>query len=898
MSRTVQQLNYNSFVGGVVTEASPLTFPDGASIDENNFELTKQGTRNRRLGLGAISDEESLSDRITSPKDLVTYLWDSNGTTGQFFLVVATLYDLLIYDVTDSAPGETLVYRTKIKGGSNLSITSHTGQLIIANGEPEITVIRALGNNIFSERSERLQIRDRVGIPSYTRALDTDAPVGLLNAGRASYRPSDSELYLSTAYPIDESGNPPPEPIEIVPPEIVGYQFTSRQTIVDGQPQDDGTLLYRYQMDVAQSNPSFMGYPIETFLIERTTAPSYKIRVVFREQFFKTRLLASGITSSFLGQVDRGVGYETYLNGAEFNDFFNLGRTFYLREENSLNHPHIYNLWNQGWGEKRMDDANTTNLLWPIEEFHKQSLLLPAMSDDVKSALYANNQHDTNRTASRFHPEDLEANPQGSSVAAQGRYVIDALNRGSSRNAAFYKDMREKGYDRLDGYQMSFERTTGGATTVAAYGGRIWYAGFTGDSSGSTIQMSNKILYSQSSDDNLFSCYQEADPTSETDSLLVDTDGGWVSVDEIDEIIKLVPTDTSLLVFATNGVWAIAGSDGNMFQPTDSLVVKLTDKGTVNQQSIVQVDSDLFFWSEDGLYQLVSEGFATFKLNPLTKGTINNLILELTEDDFLGMSGAYDERLDRIIWVIDGGEAVRERRELIYHLSFQAFTINTLYRGIEGSAYLEVLGVVRTPQFLSQPQSDNVVAGFDNVVAGSDNVVVGVSRRDGKLSRIAYIAIRDDGSTTQLFFADKVRDDFQDWGVVDAPAFLLTGYVTGGDASRMKQASSITTHFNRTETNASLVGVDNESSCFLQSQWEWTNDAYANKFGPRQQVYRLQRPQIRGIGQPVAEGVQVVTTKSKLRGRGRTLSLLFSTEPLKDCQILGWSIIASVSNNV
>jgi len=32
-----------------------------------------------------------------------------------------------------------------------------------------------------------------------------------------------------------------------------------------------------------------------------------------------------------------------------------------------------------------------------------------------------------------------------------------------------------------------------------------------------------------------------------------------------------------------------------------------------------------------------------------------------------------------------------------------------------------------------------------------------------------------------------------------------------------------------------------------------------------------------------------VTTKNKIRGRGRALSLKFSTEPQKDCQILGWS---------
>ncbi|MGJ8839486.1 hypothetical protein AB9H28_24130, partial [Salmonella enterica subsp. enterica serovar Kentucky] len=155
--------------------------------------------------------------------------------------------------------------------------------------------------------------------------------------------------------------------------------------------------------------------------------------------------------------------------------------------------------------------------------------------------------------------------------------------------------------------------------------------------------MSNKILYGQIDDENLLACYQEADPTSKDESDLVDTDGGWVSIDGIDEVVKLVAKDTSLIVFATNGVWIIAGIDGNTFTPTASMVSKITDKGAVNGQSIVQVDTATFFWTKDGLYQLSTEGFASFKIDALSKRSINELVVSLSEEDFLGMSGAYDE---------------------------------------------------------------------------------------------------------------------------------------------------------------------------------------------------------------------------------------------------------------
>lgn len=44
-------IQINNFVKGLITEASPLTFPPGASLDEINFELLRDGSRMRRLGL-------------------------------------------------------------------------------------------------------------------------------------------------------------------------------------------------------------------------------------------------------------------------------------------------------------------------------------------------------------------------------------------------------------------------------------------------------------------------------------------------------------------------------------------------------------------------------------------------------------------------------------------------------------------------------------------------------------------------------------------------------------------------------------------------------------------------------------------------------------------------------
>lgn len=46
----------STFVKGLITEASPLTFPENASLDEINFKLINDGSRERRLGIDYEDD--------------------------------------------------------------------------------------------------------------------------------------------------------------------------------------------------------------------------------------------------------------------------------------------------------------------------------------------------------------------------------------------------------------------------------------------------------------------------------------------------------------------------------------------------------------------------------------------------------------------------------------------------------------------------------------------------------------------------------------------------------------------------------------------------------------------------------------------------------------------------
>lgn len=83
----------------------------------------------------------------------------------------------------------------------------------------------------------------------------------------------------------------------------------------------------------------------------------------------------------------------------------------------------------------------------------------------------------------------------------------------------------------------------------------------------------------------------------------------------------------------------------------------------------------------------------------------------------------------------------------------------------------------------------------------------------------------------------------------------------------------------------------NESSCLVQAQWEWNTSDDAGRWGQEFQAYRYRQLYFaEDDSATISYGYSVITTRNKLRGKGRALSLKFRTEPGKDLQLLGWSI--------
>ena len=103
-------------------------------------------------------------------------------------------------------------------------------------------------------------------------------------------------------------------------------------------------------------------------------------------------------------------------------------------------------------------------------------------------------------------------------------------------------------------------------------------------------------------------------------------------------------------------------------------------------------------------------------------------------------------------------------------------------------------------------------------------------------------------------------------------------------------------HFKQTEDGFTDDGLgnltaNNQSSCYYQTRWDFSDSANSGKWSSSYQAYRMRPYFPSGASDTFDYGQVVVTTKNKIRGSGRALSLKFTSEEGKDFHMYGLSIL-------
>lgn len=209
-----------------------------------------------------------------------------------------------------------------------------------------------------------------------------------------------------------------------------------------------------------------------------------------------------------------------------------------------------------------------------------------------------------------------------------------------------------------------------------------------------------------------------------------------------------------------------------------------------------------------------------------------------------------------------------------------------------------------------------VVADGETVVAGDDVVSLGIyygSRLLG--NKVVYVSALEGDIVPKYSFSEYKDETFYDWSSLsgaglDSPAYMVAGYTPGPemqsnrDFQRRKDLTYVNFHFRRTE-DSEIGGVGGpDSSCIVKTGWDWESQDLTgistipdmrNRWSRPFQAYRYQR---KNVDQYIwGRNQQVITSRNKVRGSGKVFSFRLESEPGKDCQILGWSLILGVNGN-
>ena len=524
----------------------------------------------------------------------------------------------------------------------------------------------------------------------------------------------------------------------------------------------------------------------------------------------------------------------------------------------SLSTAHKYNLYNQGWYatvasnqdgddqivevqaldywlENRDDIPSNTDVWW-----HYTTTGV----DDAEAGEAAS----LDRLDTKLG--DVNRNLFGNAPASKGHYIINAF--GTNRST-------------LSGIPNVKEQSSNGfrCTAVAFFAGRAFYGGV------GHPKFSANVYFSQIAEEpeQYARCYQASDPTSKENFDLVASDGGVIKIQEINTILAFHVVESTLYVFATNGVWSISGSDNGPFKATDYTVTKVSSYPAISSLNIVDVGGLPIWWNHEGIFALTKAqaGLVTEVTN-LSRTTIQSFYDAIPQSAKLTAKGCYNDQDGIVVWlynVLPAEGTYRYTNILVLDAVTQAFypfTIPTTGDQISGVVAVRTAGEIFEDFTVRDQSLNQVVTSSGLRVVSSQSIGNSVRSKTFK-----YLTIS--GETTS--FAEIRSITYLDWGTENYEDFFITGHRVRGELLKKFQTNYLTVI---SEEQGLGLG-----SAFVQGIWDYSTSDGSGKYTNPQQVYRHRL--LRAYQQ----------SKVKIRGNGRSLQFKFYGEQGRPYVIVGWA---------
>ena len=344
MPRQAVNRNYFTFVKGLITEAGPLTFPESASLDEDNFVLNRDGSRQRRQGIdyeAGFSLSPNILTSIIDSLAISVSIWENvNNNPDINFLVIQIGTDIhyYLYDSTvisadkKSFTTDLTIYEvagaTSQFGESPIQTTVGNGRLIIVSGDTEIFMVEYdPDTDTITETQINLKIRDFIGIDDN---IDIDnRPTTLSDEHNYNLKNQGWHSDIVTA----DSASPE-NPITRTFTEHSWYPSNADiwYSSKDANDKYDATNLELFQLP---NTPAPRGhYILDAFNRDRTTASGISGLTTITEanrpsttEFFAGRVWYSGVEIENLENLPGSIYYSQLL-GSSYNIKDELGSCY------------------------------------------------------------------------------------------------------------------------------------------------------------------------------------------------------------------------------------------------------------------------------------------------------------------------------------------------------------------------------------------------------------------------------------------------------------------------------------------------------------------------------------------------------------------------------------------
>jgi len=427
---------------------------------------------------------------------------------------------------------------------------------------------------------------------------------------------------------------------------------------------------------------------------------------------------------------------------------------------------------------------------------------------------------------------------------------------------------------------------------------RLWLAG--------SVDFPNTLFFSQIivNGDEFSKMYQVADPFSETDSQLVDTDGGSIQLTGAERILAVAPLGSGVIVFANNGVWSIAGQDG--FRPTSYSINKISSAGIVGPGCWTEVEQQLIYFGQTDAYTvLLGTAIDSPEVKPIGSKIVSfyNRIPKYNREAGKAVYNPDTKKLyffcnfEAHDWLITQNPNRRHclsRDALIFDVRLAAWTTYRLADNSDGT----LIGIGDVAVFDGGPiQFELVYDSGEVITSGGENVTTQSPAAINQGLSVNFLFLKRTGNTWKFSFGELTSTSLIDFDLSSEDretntAFITLAHQIFNDLASRKFAPYIIPIFERIETGQlDGNGVDiTPGGCLYRVDWDWSVSNAASKFGVLRAAYKPYR-YTTAYYDGVDPGIQLVSSRLKIRGRGDVFRLHFESDGIKDFKLYGWQLL-------